>query len=210
MDNNEMEKIYSSLPLDQIPWNSESPPQALVDLCESGSVKPCKAIDLGCGAGNYAIYLARTGFDVTGVDISNSAITLAKANAARQGVDANFIVANVVEDKFVFKNNFDFAYDWGMLHHIYPEFRQNYIKNVHRLLNPKGQYLSVCFSEKDTQFGGTGKYRETPLGTRLYFSSESELRSLFNPYFDIKVLKTFKLVGKIMSHWAVYAFMEKR
>ena len=81
MIRNEMEKIYGETPPADIPWNIVSPPQALVELIESGEIQPCKTIDLGCGAGNYAIYLASVGFEVTGVDISPSAIGLAEANA---------------------------------------------------------------------------------------------------------------------------------
>ena len=66
MDQNEINKIYSNLPLDEIPWNLETPPQALVELIQNEEIKPCKAIDLGCGAGNYALYLAQLGFDITG------------------------------------------------------------------------------------------------------------------------------------------------
>jgi len=70
MIRNQMEKIYSETPPTEIPWNIESPPNALVELVESRQVQPCKTIDMGCGAGNYAVYLAALGFDVTGVDIS--------------------------------------------------------------------------------------------------------------------------------------------
>lgn len=69
----QMEKIYGKTPPADIPWNIESPPGALVELVETGQVQPCKTIDMGCGAGNYAIYLGSVGFDVTGVDISPSA-----------------------------------------------------------------------------------------------------------------------------------------
>ena len=58
MIRDEMEKIYSETPPTEIPWNIESPPKTLVESLESGQIQPCKAIDLGCGAGNYAIYLA--------------------------------------------------------------------------------------------------------------------------------------------------------
>ena len=102
------------------------------------------------------------------------------------------------------------AYDWELLHHTYPEKRKKYVENVYRILNPRGNYLSVCFSEKDPQFGGSGKYRETPLGTILYFSSENESRDLFEPYFNIKELKTIKISGKFAPHLANYAFMEKK
>jgi len=49
-----MDSIYKSIPLEEIPWNIETPPDALVELVDSGKVTPCKTIDLGCGAGNYA------------------------------------------------------------------------------------------------------------------------------------------------------------
>jgi 2-polyprenyl-3-methyl-5-hydroxy-6-metoxy-1,4-benzoquinol methylase len=64
----EMDEIYQKMPLERIPWNIETPSAALVALVDSKSVTPCRAIDLGCGTGNYAVYLASRGFDVTGVD----------------------------------------------------------------------------------------------------------------------------------------------
>ncbi len=63
----DVDKIYRNVPLDKIPWNSETPPYALVELVQSGKVRPCKTLDLGCGAGNYAIYLSEQGFEVSGV-----------------------------------------------------------------------------------------------------------------------------------------------
>ncbi len=69
-----------------------------------------------------------------------------------------------------------FAYDYEFLHHLLPEKRKRDVQNVQRILKTKGQYLSVCFSIEDPQFGGVGKYQITRLGTTLYFSSEEELR----------------------------------
>ncbi|MCX6383179.1 MAG: class I SAM-dependent methyltransferase [Actinobacteria bacterium] len=208
----QMDKIYSGLllPLDDIPWNQPEPPAVLVELIESGKVSPCKAIDLGCGTGNYAIYLASQGFDVTGVDISPKAIEIAKENARKKGVRCNFIVADVLKDFGVIEETFDFAYDWEFMHHIFPRQRKRYVENVNRLLNPKAKYLSVCFSEKDRQFGGKGKYRKTRLGTCLYFSSEDEIRKLFRLYFNIFELKTIEISGKPSTHFVVHAFMEKK
>lgn len=206
----EMEDIYKSMPLEDIPWNIETPPDALVELIESGRVKPCKAVDLGCGAGNYAVYLAGKGFDVTGVDISETAIGFARENAEKKGLRCRFITSDVLGSLDEIRETFDFAYDWSLMHHVFPDERGKYIENVYRLLNPAGKYLSVCFSEKDIYFGGSGKYRKTPLGTVLYFSSEDELKGLFSPYFDIKELKTIEISGKFGTHLTNYVFMGKR
>ena len=206
----DMDEIYRNRALEEIPWIVEKPPEVLVDLIESGVIRPCKAVDLGCGTGNYAIYLAGRGFQVTGIDISPTAIGIARENAKSKGARCDFIAADVLGDLKEVGGTFDFACDWELLHHIFPEQRTKYVENVAGLLRPKGCYLSVCFSEKSPQFGGSGKYRETPLGTVLYFSSESELRDLFEPYFQINELRTIQISGKSAPHLAIYTFMEKR
>ena len=209
MIRDEMEKIYGETPPADIPWNIVSPPQALVELVESGQVRPCKTIDLGCGAGNYAIFLAGVGFEVTGVDISPSAIAMAKANALQKEVSCRFVVADVLAGLTEIRETFDFAFDWSLLHHIFPKQRERYTQTVQRLLAPGGQYLSVCFSEQDGGFGGSGKYRQTPLGTVLYFSPEDELRELFGPYFEVINLKTVQVEGKAGPHLMNWVWMKR-
>jgi SAM-dependent methyltransferase len=206
----QMEKVYKETHPADIPWNIESPPKALVKLVESGYIQPCKTIDMGCGAGNYAVYLASVGFDVTGVDISPSAIALAEANAKQKGVKCRFVAADVLDRLAAISETFEFAYDWSLLHHIFPNDRKLYVETVHRLLTPGGKYLSVCFSEKDIGFGGTGRFRMTSLGTELYFSSEDELRDLFGLYFEITMLKTIQVEGKREPHLMNWAFMTKQ
>jgi len=205
-----IDEIYKSTPLEEIPWNMETPPWPLVELVDNGQVQPCRAIDLGCGAGNYAIYLAGRGFEVTGVDFSPTAIKIARENASKKGLKCDFFVADVVEELDRLNQTWDFACEWGLLHHIPPEQRQKYVENVRRILNPKGKYLSVSFSEKDAGFAGPAKCRKTRLCTVLYFSSEDELKELFKPYFRIIDLRTVEVSGKFWSHIFNYAFMERK
>jgi len=189
----QMDDFYTQLSPDQIPWENEVPLAALVELVESGLVSPCRAVDLGCGPGNFAIYLAKQGFDVTGIDISSAAIQQARRNARAASVRCSFIAADLVTNSDVvakFRDNIAFAHDWEILHHYFPEQREQYVQNVHALLKADGKYLSACFNEQDLQFGGVGKIRETSIGTRLYFSSEDEMRALFSPWFTIMDLKT--------------------
>jgi 2-polyprenyl-3-methyl-5-hydroxy-6-metoxy-1,4-benzoquinol methylase len=210
MIKDQMEKIYQSMPPEKIPWNMDSPPELLQSLCKTGKIRPCKAIELGCGLGNYAIYLAHQGYHVTGVDIADTAIKRARKAASQHGVSCRFMCADVLGSMVEIQDTFEFAFDWELLHHIYPADREKYIKNVHRLLNPQGYYLSVCFSEMSLQFGGVGKYRTTPLNTILYFSSEQEMRTLFSSLFEIDELRTIEIEGKAMRHKAIYALLKKK
>jgi len=204
------DKMYRETPLSGIPWNSETPPMALIELVVNETVRPCRAIDLGCGAGNYAIYLASRGFEVTGVDSSPAVIGIAQENARKRGVSCRFVVADLLGDLPEVQDTFGFAYDWALLHHIYPEDRKRYVKNVCRLLDPGALYLSVAFSETDTLLGGSGKYRTTPNGAILYFSSEAEMRDLLSPHFVIRDLRTIEMIGKFGLYQAVYVLSERR
>jgi SAM-dependent methyltransferase len=205
----QMDRIYREMPLDDIPWNISEPPDLLVRAVENGTISPCSAVDLGCGAGNYSVWLAEQGFDVTGIDISTEAVALAARNAEAANVSCTFVTADLLGDLTPYLQKFGFALDWEVLHHVFPEDREHYIENVHRLLRPGGTYLSICFSIKDAAFGGRGSYRDTPLGTRLYFSSEEELRALFGSLFTITGLSTVEVPGKYTPHQVNVAWLRR-
>jgi SAM-dependent methyltransferase len=205
----QMESIYQELPLDRIPWNLEEPPELLVDLIQTRKIAPCDALDIGCGRGNYTVWLAAQGFRMTGIDISPAAIALAGQLAREKGVECLFVEGDVTEDVARHEGAFDLGYDWEVLHHVFPKRRQAYVSNVYRMLRPGATHLSVCFSEEDPDFGGSGKYRKTPLGTTLYFSSEEEIERLFSQKFRVLELDTTAIVGKYGPHMAVVALLER-
>ena len=66
-------------------------------VAEVKGLAPGRALDLACGEGQNAIWLAALGWDVTGVDFSNVAIAKARARAVRDGVAATFVCADLVE-----------------------------------------------------------------------------------------------------------------
>ena len=205
----QMDKIYRETPLAKIPWNLSEPPALIVDAVKGGEITPCRAIDLGCGAGNYAVWLAGKGFDVTGLDTSREAVLHARRLAQKMGVGCRFETEDLLGDLSAYRG-YEFAYDWEVLHHIFPENRIAFVHNVHQLLGTKGRYFSVCFSEQDRAFGGVGKFRETRLGTKLYFSTEDEMRALFEPLFRIDDIKTIQVEGKWEPHLVVATWMTKR
>jgi len=102
----QMEQVYSDMPPENIPWNISRPPALLVKAVEDGRIKPCKAVDLGCGAGNYAVWLAQQGFDVTGLDISVHAVKLANQLAGEKGVSCRFAAADLLGDLRQYHDHF--------------------------------------------------------------------------------------------------------
>ncbi len=72
------------------PWESTLPLRELVEAVESGRVRPCRALDVGCGTGTCVVWLAERGFVAHGVDISRVALRKAEARAAATGLVCQF------------------------------------------------------------------------------------------------------------------------
>jgi len=75
------------------PWPSE-PDEALVEL--AGALLPGRALDLGCGPGRNAIWLAERGWRVTGVDASVVGLEQARARASERGVELECVQADLL------------------------------------------------------------------------------------------------------------------
>jgi cyclopropane fatty-acyl-phospholipid synthase-like methyltransferase len=204
----DLDEIYRTLAPGDIPWNRPALPEPLVALIEDGILAPCRAVEFGCGLGNHAIAMAQQGFDVTGVDLSPTAIGMAREHAAAADVRVRFIAADVTAELGDVPGDYEFGWDWEMLHHLFPEQRPRYAANLARLLAPGALHLSVCFSEHDPMFG-SGKQRTTPIGTVLYFSSEQEIRALFETAFEIVSLEEIAIHGTNGDHRAIRALLRK-
>lgn len=74
---------------------SGAPNPSLID--EAGALPPGRALDVGCGEGADAVWLARRGWEVTGLDVSQVALDRAAARAATAGVQVSWVHAGVVE-----------------------------------------------------------------------------------------------------------------
>ena len=156
------------------PWDRGIPLPELVALVEKG-LKPGRVIDLGCGTGSNAIYLAQHGFDVVGVDISSRAIAKARKKAQAADVEVRFLVGDATELPPEL-GPFDFALDVGCFHSLDPAAQHRYANSLSRLLVPTGLYLLWTFLWEDK-----GKARFGPRGL-----TSSEVQSVFEPYFDVE------------------------
>ncbi len=141
------EKFYRETPAVSVPWDDGKPDDQLVRLVESKAImKGAKILDVGCGLGTQAIYLAKLGFAVTGIDISKTAINRAQDLAAASGVKVNFVVGDVTKMPFDY-GQFDLVYDRGCLHHLDPGNRNLYAFEIRRVLSPNGFLSLLVFAD---------------------------------------------------------------
>jgi len=208
------EKAYETRK--ETPWTETEPPKELVELIENKKIFPGKTLDVGCGEGFYAIYLASKGFEVTGIDFSENAIKLAKENSKKANANIKSITMDAMNlDKL--NDKFDFIFEWTLLHQIAPEERKKYVEGINKITNLGGKYLSVCFNEQDPKITGPGpkvrvipKDSRGPTGGKLYFSSLDELKELFEPYFKIIESRVTKIFRGGKTHVVNYFFMGKK
>jgi cyclopropane fatty-acyl-phospholipid synthase-like methyltransferase len=119
----------------------------LVRLVESGRIAPGRAIDLGCGVGVEAIYLAQSGFDVTGVDFSPTAIRRANKNAREAGVQVRFVQDDLTDLRHV-SGTYELLLDVGAFSDLDQGQRDGYMQNMLPLSHRGSLYLLMCFESK--------------------------------------------------------------
>ena len=128
------------------PWDSGQPDDHLMEFVRSGGILPSRAIDLGCGTGTNALWLAGQGFKVVGIDIAPLAVEKARAKAAATNLHCRFDQLDFLKDS-VSGGPFDFAYDRGCFHVFdRPEDRARFAQRVAALLEPNGRWLSLIGS----------------------------------------------------------------
>lgn len=165
------EKQYEK-PVGQIPWEIGKPPAELVRVLKTGQVKPGKALDVACGSGNYGIFLSEKGFRVTGVDVSENALRMARRKARSAKTKIKFVHADALSLSKVLSGTFDFVLDYSFLHHVPFLKTRAYAAQFFRLLKPGGKLLLVCYSTVDSKGKRTkvGKY-----GNAMVYRTKEEV-----------------------------------
>ncbi|MBK5215717.1 MAG: class I SAM-dependent methyltransferase [Candidatus Pacebacteria bacterium] len=105
-------------------------------------------LDLGCGTGRNANYLAERGNKVIGIEISKTALNLAKERAKNLGVEVNYRLGDIGEKYEIKDNSVDIVIDVTSSNSLNETGRENYLNEVNRVLK-KGGYFFVRALAKD-------------------------------------------------------------
>jgi SAM-dependent methyltransferase len=124
------------------PWDAGKPHAELVRVLDEYKIKPCTALEIGCGSGADAILLARRRFELTAIDCSPIAVERARLRAEQHDALLRF----VQDDVFDFARHtepFDFVYDAGLYHAVRQTRLEQYLDMLWRVTRPGSMYLGL-------------------------------------------------------------------
>lgn len=152
------EKAYAA---DTQPWSIGQPQRAVVELVDAGAISG-RTLDVGCGVGTHACYLASEGYETVGVDIASRAVERAERRAAERGVDVEFRVGDALA-LGASLGSFETVVDVGVFHAFDAIDRQRYAES--RLESSNQAVASTCWSSDPTR---TTTVDRTPSAPRRY------------------------------------------
>jgi SAM-dependent methyltransferase len=156
------------------PWDIGKPDFNLIQTVTAAPIKPCKALEIGCGTGDNAIWLSQHEFDVLGTDTSESAIEKAKEKALKAKVKCAFLVSDIVTSR-VEGAPFGFVFDRGCFHTFGSDReRRRFARKVQGHLRKGGLWLSLL---------GNADERRHDLGPPP--RSARDIVNAVEPYFEI-------------------------
>lgn len=163
------------------PWETGHPSLELQRVVREEAIAPCRAVDLGCGTGVNAVWLAQQGFDVVGVDFSPVAIERARARATAAQVVVPFHQADVLALPDL-GAPFEFIFDRGCYHVLRRDGQARcYVDTVAGLAAPTARALVLAGNAKEPRQPGP------PVVT------EEEFRTDWGAHFEVLWLREFRL-----------------
>lgn len=164
-----------------VPFFRPAPDESLVAWHASGVLELTaggRVLDLGCGPGRNAVWLAQQGYAVDAVDLSPAALDWGRERAADAGVDVTFIHADIFD--WEPPAPYDLVYDSGCFHHLPPHRRISFRALLERTLAPGGAFGLACFAAgaMGSETSDDDLYREGRLGGGLAYGA-ADLRGIF-------------------------------
>lgn len=142
------EASYSDGPA---PWDVGRPQPAIVRLATGGGFSGA-VLDAGCGTGDNALHVAAAGLPVLGVDVAETAVAIARAQAAERRLDAEFVVADALRLESLGRR-FDTVMDCGLFHTCDAAERPRYAASLASVTEPGGTLYVLCFSDDGPDTG---------------------------------------------------------
>jgi cyclopropane fatty-acyl-phospholipid synthase-like methyltransferase len=144
-------------------WNVGRPQRAVYELEVAGELGRA-VLDVGCGTGEHALFLAERGHVACGVDPSARAVARAQARARERGLAATFVVEELTHLGRIGRR-FDSAIDAGSFHRVELPQRADYARALGNVLLPGGRLFVLGFGDHERGRGGPRRVTREELRT---------------------------------------------
>ncbi len=131
-----------------VPWDSGKPSAELIRVLGEWDIRPGRVLELGCGTGENAVYLAHQGFEVTACDIAPLAIERAEAKVRSAGVRVRLLAADVLALPDL-GPPFPFVFDRGLYHVLRRSNLAGYLATLEQVSALGGWYLTLAGNAND-------------------------------------------------------------
>lgn len=152
-----------------------------------------RVLDLACGSGRHVVHLAREGFEVYGIDISDKGISKAKSLLEEEGLGANLVIGSIYEQLPYKDDFFDAVVCIRALHHGTIDEIREAIDEIERVLKPRGLVYASVRKRISKEMRLLHKY----IAPRTYIPLEGKERGLthylFNKELFRREFKNFKI-----------------
>ncbi|MDT5012677.1 MAG: 2-heptyl-hydroxyquinolin-4(1H)-one methyltransferase [Mycobacterium sp.] len=179
------------------PWSIGEPQPEIAALIDAGKFHG-DVLDVGCGEAAVSLYLAELGYTTVGLDLSPTAIDLARAEAARRGLDnATFEVADI-SSFGGYDDRFGTIVDSTLFHSIPVELRDGYQRSIVRAAAPGASYFALVFDR-----GGMPNGPANPV-------TEDELRDVVSKYWTVDDIRPARIHANVPDEFGAIVGLELR
>ena len=174
------------------PWSIGEPQPEIAALIEAGKFHG-DVLDAGCGEAATALHLAEQGFTTVGLDQSETAITLAREEAANRNLtNATFEVADI--SSFTgYDGRFGTIVDSTLFHSMPVDLREGYQESIARAAAPGASYFVLVFD-------AAGMPAESP----AHPVTEDELRDVVSKHWEIDEIRPARIHANVTEGFAEF------
>jgi 2-heptyl-1-hydroxyquinolin-4(1H)-one methyltransferase len=174
------------------PWSIGEPQPEIQALIDQGKVHG-DVLDAGCGEAATALHLAERGFTTVGLDQSETAIKLAREEAAKRGLtNATFDVADI-SDFGGYDGRFNSIIDSTLFHSMPVELREGYQRSIVRAAAPGASYFVLVFDAGSM-----------PADSPAHPVTEDELRDIVGKFWEIDDIRPARIHASVPESFAEF------
>lgn len=189
-------EIYEQIYNGHAPWEIAGPQPSIVELEALGKIRGA-VLDVGCGSGDIALFLAQQGHEVVGIDFVPSVLEIARKKATERGLSVKFLARDALELSSLGRR-FDTIIDSATFHTFSDEHRYRYAESLKAVTSEDTVLHLLCFSDREPYVGGPRHI------------SEAEIRDVFSNGWQVSSVREVRYTTHIVPAGALAWLAEIR